>query len=245
MSTTTRHVQRSEICPARSKGFTILEIAIVLVVLGLIVGGIVMGQELVASAKARSLINQQQELRVAFYNFQDRYQFPPGDYNNAIAAIGATRNGDGDGRIKGSREGGTENILAWEHLSRAGLIENRFTYSEVPPYDHAIVRGPFGSFLDVAFDNWHGDPATTDRKIHNIKTGSGIPAAILGEVDIKIDDGKALSGTFQFSDFSIDGEPVMALGGAPACVSNDAVTFGKWNVATSPSSMNCGAATLL
>ena len=229
----------------RSKGFTVLEIAIVLVVLGIIVGGIVTAQELVMSAKARTLISQQQELRAAFFNFQDRYQFPPGDYNEAIMNVGATRNGDGDGRIEGAREGSTENILVWEHLSRAGLIEGRFTYSATPPYDYAILRSPFGSFLDIAFDDWHGDPGATNRKIHNIKTGSGIPAAILGEVDIKIDDGKAFTGAFQFSDFGIDGEPVAALGGAPACVNDNATAFGRWNVATTPSAMNCGAAMLL
>jgi len=64
-------------------------------------------------------------------------------------------------------------------------------------------------------------------------------------VDSKIDDGKALSGSFQFSDFRIEGEPVLSLGGGPACVSDDAATFGIWNVAVSPSAINCGAATLL
>lgn len=227
------------------RAFTLLEVAFVLVVVGLIVGGVVMGQELIMGARARSLINQQHELRAAFFNFQDRYQFPPGDYSDAIANVGATRNGDGDGRVEGTREGGTENVLAWEHLSRAGLIGGRYTYSVTPPYDDAILRSPFGPFLDLAFDNWHGDPTTTTRKIHNIKTGNGIPAAILGEVDVKIDDGKALSGSFQFSDFTIGGEPVLSLGSGPACVSDDAATHGSWNVAVSPSAMNCGAATLL
>jgi prepilin-type N-terminal cleavage/methylation domain-containing protein len=229
----------------KQRGFTILEMAIVLVVIGILVGGVLLGQELILTARARSLINQQEELRVAFFNFQDRYQFPPGDYSEAIAHIGATRNGDGDGRIEGTREGGTENILVWEHLSRAGFIGGRFTYSAAPPFDNAIPRSPFGPFLDIAFDNWHGDPAATNRKIHNIKTGNGIPAAILGEVDLKIDDSKALAGSFQFSDFRIDGVPLIALGAGPACVNDDAALFGTWNVATTPSATNCGGATLL
>jgi len=227
------------------RGFTILEIAMVLVVVGVLIGGVMMGQELILSARARSLINQQEELRVAFFSFQDRYQFPPGDYNEAIANIGATRNGDGDGRIEGTRDGGTENILAWEHLSRAGLLGGRFTFSATPPFDDAIPRNPFGPHVDVAFDNWHGNPASPNRKMHNIKTGNGIPAAVLGEVDVKLDDGKAFSGSFQFSNFSIEGATVIALGSAPACVSDNASAFASWNVATNPSALDCGAAMLL
>lgn len=236
---------RTEKAQGGEEGFSILELALVLLVIGLILGGIVTGRELIVSARARNLINQQDALRMAFFSFEDRYRSPPGDYNAAIVNIGATRDGDGDGRIEGTREGGTENILAWEHLSRAGFIGGRFRYSATPPFDGAIPRNPFGPHVDVAFDDWHGNPASAYRRIHNIKTGNGIPAAVLGEVDLKIDDGKALSGSFQFSNFSIDGVTVMALGSGPACVSDNASAFGAWNVATNPSALDCGAAVLL
>jgi hypothetical protein len=236
---------RHEKTPGVEKGFSILEVALVLLVVGLIFGGIAAGRELIISARARSLINQQEELRMAFFSFQDRYQFPPGDYGQAIRNIGATRNGDGDGRVQGSREGGTENILAWEHLSRAGFIGDRYTYSASAPYDNAIPRNPFGPHLDLAFDNWYGSPADTNPKIHNIKTGNGIAAEILGEVDLKIDDNNALTGKFLFSDFTASGVPPAALGGGPACVSDGPANRGAWNAATSPSSEDCGGASLL
>jgi hypothetical protein len=225
------------------EGFSILELALVLLVIGLMFGGFVTGRELLVSAKARSLINQQDGLRMAFFSFQDRYQFPPGDYSEAIRNLGATRNGDGDGRIEGSREGGTENILAWEHLSRARFIGDRFTYSPTAPYDNAVPRNPFGPHLDIAFDNWYGSPADTTPKIHNIKTGNGIPAEILGEVDLKIDDGNALAGRFLYSSFAISGPAPVELG--PACVSDSAANRGAWNAAISPSAEDCGGASLL
>lgn len=200
---------------------------------------------MIVAAKARNLINQQEELRVAFFSFQDRFQFAPGDFNDAIRSIGATRNGDGDGRIEGAREGGTENILAWEHLSRAGFISDRFTYTPAPPYDNAVPRNPFGPHLDIAFDNWYGDPAGTPPKIHSIKTGNGIPAEILAEVDLKIDDNNALTGKLLFSDFAATGTPPAGLGPGPACVSNTAANLGAWNAASSPSAEDCGAASLL
>lgn len=226
-------------------GFSVLELAFLLLVIGLLFGGITTGRELIVSAKARSLINQQEELRMAFFSFQDRFQFPPGDYSEAIRNIGATRNGDGDGRIEGSREGGTENILAWEHLSRAGLISDRFTYSASAPYDNAVPRNPFGPHLDLAFDNWYGSPANAPPKIHNIKTGNGIAAAILREVDLKIDDNNALTGKFLFSNFASVGAAPPALGDGPACVSDNAVDRGAWNGASSTSAEDCGGASLL
>jgi hypothetical protein len=182
---------------------------------------------------------------MAFFSFQDRFQFPPGDYSEAIQNIGATRTGDGDGRIEGAREGGTENILAWEHLSRAGFIGDRFTYSASAPYDSAVPRNPFGPHLDLAFDNWYGSPADTTPKIHNIKTGNGVAAAILREVDLKIDDNNALTGKFLFSNFAASGAPPLALGDGPACVSDSTANRGAWNAATSPSAEDCGGASLL
>lgn len=231
--------------PCAEEGFSLLELALVLLVVGLLFGGVAAGRQLIVSAKARSLINQQEELRVAFFSFQDRFQYPPGDYSEATRNIGATRNGDGDGRIEGIREGGTESILAWEHLSRARFIGDRFTYAPAPPYDNAVPRSPFGPYLDLAFDNWYGDPAETTPKIHNIKTGNGIPAAILAEVDLKIDDNNALTGTFLFSNFAASGPPPAALGAGPACVSDGPVNRGAWNAAVSPSAEDCGGASLL
>lgn len=227
------------------EGFSILELALVLVLIGLMFGGMVAGRELIVSAKARSLINQQEEVRMAFFSFQDRYQFPPGDYSDAIRNIGATRNGDGDGRVEGTRDGGTESILAWEHLSRAGFIGDHYTYSATAPYDEAIARNPFGPYLDIAFDNGYGDPADTTPKLHNIKTGNGIPASILGEVDLKIDDGNALTGKFMFSNYARTGPQLVALGHGPACVNDSPGRLGAWNVAVSPSAEDCGGASLL
>jgi prepilin-type N-terminal cleavage/methylation domain-containing protein len=236
---------RIEALPGAEKGFSLLELVLVLLVIALLLGGLVATRELVVSARARSLINQQDEVRMVFFSFQDRFKHPPGDYHDAIQNIGATRNGDGDGRIEGAREGDTENILAWEHLSRAGFIGDRYTYSATAPYDRAVPRNPFGPHLDIAFDNWYGDPGATTPRTHNIRTGNGIPASILSEVDLKIDDDNALSGTFQFSNFALTGPAPMGLGAAPACVSDDAGTRGAWNSATSPSAEDCGGASLL
>lgn len=231
--------------PRINRGFTLLEAALVVLILGTLIAGVVTGEELITAARAKTLINQQEVLRVAFFSFQDRFRFLPGDYNDAIRNVGATRDGNGNGRIDGTRESGTENILAWEHLSRAGFIGGYYTYRSSVPWVTAIPTGAYNSFMDMAYDNWYGDPGATNRKVHNIKTGNEVPASILSEVDRKIDDANALSGTFQFSDFHLDGAAIVSLGPAPACVSNVSGTLGQWNAATSPSARNCGAASLL
>ena len=55
----------------RSKGFTLIEIAIVLVIIGLLVGGVLKGQELITGARVRNLISQQDGIKAAFFGFQD------------------------------------------------------------------------------------------------------------------------------------------------------------------------------
>ena len=57
-----------------TSGFTLIEIAIVLVIIGLLVGGVLKGQELITGARVRNLISQQDGIKAAFFGFQDRYR---------------------------------------------------------------------------------------------------------------------------------------------------------------------------
>ena len=59
------------------KGFTLIEIAIVLVIIGLLLGGVVKGQEMISASRARSVISQQDGIKAAFFGFQDRYRALP------------------------------------------------------------------------------------------------------------------------------------------------------------------------
>src|SRR5690349_17357379 len=91
----------------RQRGFSLLEIAVVLVILGLMIGGVLKGQELVTGARVRYLIRQQDDLKIAYFAFFDRYHAIPGDYAGAVAVIPdistAACNGgkgNGNGRIE-------------------------------------------------------------------------------------------------------------------------------------------------
>src|SRR5258708_17338689 len=85
------------------KGFTLVEIAIVLVIIGLLLGGILKGQEMITQAKIKNVINDLNGITVAITSYQDRYRALPGDDKNATTrwTTQAPASGDGDGVIAG------------------------------------------------------------------------------------------------------------------------------------------------
>ena len=84
-------------------GFTLVEIAIVLVIIGLLLGGILKGQEMITQAKIKNAINDFNGVAVAVTSYQDRYRALPGDDPNATArwTVQAPASGDGNGDASG------------------------------------------------------------------------------------------------------------------------------------------------
>jgi len=115
-----------------NKGFTLIELSIVLVIIGLITAGIIGGQSLIHSAQIRSVISDVDRFRVAIATFEMQYDSLPGDLRNAkeywldpaCMDDGAnTCDGDGDGFINSDTGSGYwEHSRFWEHMSLAGLI---------------------------------------------------------------------------------------------------------------------------
>ena len=214
------------------QGFTLIEIAIVLVIIGLLLGGVLKGQELITSARVRNLIAHQDGVKAAYFGFLDRYRALPGDYSQATANIpgcGACQNGDNNGQVllNGAI---LESISAWEHLSKAGFITGSYIYAGVAAPSNTPVN-PYGSLVQLIFNNVYQDAAPAAR--HNLKTGNNVPSDILAEVDRKIDDGLATGGQLRFSTFG------GAVNTSQECFNT---TTGAWQSAT-PNS-NCGATTL-
>src|SRR5436853_1276778 len=86
----------------RETGFTLIEIAIVLVIIGLLLGGVLKGQELITGARVRNFIQQQDGVKAAYFGFLDRYRALPGDYAQATAnisgmSVAACNAGNGNG----------------------------------------------------------------------------------------------------------------------------------------------------
>lgn len=198
----------------QQQGFTLIEIAIVLVIIGLLLGGVLKGQELIQNARVRNIISQQDGIKAAYFGFQDRYRGIPGDYpdklaqqnipgmTSALCAAGNACGGDQSGLI----DKPTEAIIAWLHLSKAGFITGSYdtdgTETSATPAN--TPANPFGGFMQLIYDASYypsGTGAVSNPKITNIKTGKNIPSTILAEVDRKIDDGSPITGSFRFSTF--------------------------------------------
>jgi prepilin-type N-terminal cleavage/methylation domain-containing protein len=227
----------------KQNGFTLIEIAIVLVIIGLLLGGVLKGQELIQSARVRNLISQQDGIKAAYFGFLDRFRALPGDYNQASTNISCTpacTNGNNNGQIQSVVGGGTvdEQIAAWEHLSKAGFINGSYTYAVVASESTSSTpTNPYARFLQLVYDNAYGAGGGTAR--HNLKTGNQISSDILAEVDRKIDDGVATGGTFQFSNYN-GGAGGTAPTGSGTCYA--AAAPNNW-VAANPVT-NCGGASL-
>lgn len=221
------------------QGFTLIEIAIVLVIIGLLLGGVLKGQELIQNARVRNIISQQEGIKAAFFGFQDRYRGIPGDYlvasaNANIPGALMVCGGNGDSLIgTGMTTGSPEFICAWYHLSRAGFVTGSYTGTGTGATTENSPTNPFGGLMQLVFDNAYAANGTgTLPNIHNIKTGINIPSLVLAEVDRKIDDGSPITGTFRFSNFG---------GAAAACVAGTGAAQ-TWDITGTQAV--CGGASL-
>ena len=220
---------------SRQSGFTLLEVAIALVIIGLLLGAVLKGQELIQSARVRALASTQDAVKTAFFGFWDRYRAYPGDYDRAstnLPNVAATSNGNYDGQIllNGAM---LESVAAWEHLSKAGFLTGSYTYNATVS-SATNPTNAYGVFLQLIYDNVYADAGGGPGAArHNLKLGNQVPVGIIAELDRKIDDGNAQTGTFRFSSYTEGGS-------APTAA--NCHTAGVWLAATSEP--NCGGASL-
>jgi len=203
------------------KGFTLIEMSIVLVIIGLIIGGILKGQEIIESARQKNVISQFDALRGAVNTFVDRYGSLPGDFALATTRINTNAvyaNGNGNGIIgtaattvatiatNDGSAGASENLQFWVHLAGAQLVEGVLASNTTPTAFGTNGALPStsisGSGLSVVSGNYpHATAArnTVWARLHRVIAA---PVAALSpmnayQIDNKVDDGVSGVGTFR------------------------------------------------
>lgn len=182
----------------RQAGFSLVEVAIVLLVIGLLLGGVLKGQEMVSQAKIKNLANDINGIASAVYAYQDRYRMLPGDDDRAEGrwSSPATKKGDASGQVgvggitsildctlAANADG--ENCRFWQHLRLAGLVTGDAA-SAVPPQNAA------GGTLQAQ----SGGLGLSGLVI----CATGLPGKLAEALDAQLDDGKPGSGQMRGTD---------------------------------------------
>ena len=196
--------------PRTQQGFTLVEIAIVLVVIGLLLGGILKGQDLVNGARVRNLADMNAGVQAAYYGFIDRYRQVPGDMAAAAAASAVgdatiTAGGNANGRIDAGDWG--EASALWVHLTRAGLLQGSFDggATSATRYRDATIapQNAFNGYMLLGhtrdYSTTAGAPGATQPPRLGLVLGDNIPVDIAREHDLKIDDQRPLTGALRFT----------------------------------------------
>ena len=196
----------------QQSGFTLVEIAIVLVIIGLLLGGVLKGQELITQAKIKNITNDFNGMSAAIYAYQDRYKRYPGDDNDAGTrwTSPAAVSGNGDARVGlagitaliDCSASAVENCQFWQHLRLAGFIAGD-TATKLSPQNAVggvlhVQDGALGlSGLVVCSTNLPGKVANAiDAQFDDGKPGTGQVRGTTGALDTPaaayVDDGSTV-----------------------------------------------------
>lgn len=178
----------------KQNGFTLIEIAIVLVIIGLLLGGVLKGQEMITQAKIRNVANDFNGVSAAYYSYQDRYRAIPGDDPTAGGTTGrwtSSVSGSGDGQIDGryadvpadtDPTSTEESNLFWQHLRLAGFVPGP-TSGAGSGNDPQNAAGGVTGVQNGAL----GIPGL-------VICSSNLPAKIASAIDSQFDNGNATTG---------------------------------------------------
>jgi prepilin-type N-terminal cleavage/methylation domain-containing protein len=184
--------------------FTLVELSIVLVIIGLLIGGILGGQELIRSSELNSVAADYTKYKTSVNTFRTKYNALPGDFSTATSywPTGSTANGDNDGII----ELYDESYRAWQHLNLSGIVPGNYTgthtgntsvlgvnspESKVNGAGWGFYNGPAPWSLTIPVRNnlMFGAPSAGD-----VTTSPALTPTDTWNIDRKLDDSRSSTG---------------------------------------------------
>ena len=179
-------------------GFTLVEIAIVLVIIGLLLGGVLKGQELINSAKVKNFATDFRNIPLFIYGYQDKFKSLPGDDRDPVNHVGgniATTGTVGNAVIEGAWDSittGDESFLFWQHARLAGLAAGPTNVADT----NYKPRNADGGLIGITSNNT-ASPYIANMKGTYLVCSAGILGKYAKQLDTTMDDGCTNTGSVQ------------------------------------------------
>lgn len=186
----------------KQMGFTLVEIAIVLVIIGLLLGGVLKGQELVNSAKVKNFANDFRNIPLFIYGYQDRYKALPGDDAQVATHVtGATlattpAGAQGNGVINGVWDTTTvtdESALFWQHVRLSNFAAGPTNTGDAAYFPTNADGGRIG----IESGSGGGNEFITGLTGTYVVCSKGILGKFAKQLDTTVDDGNTATGSMR------------------------------------------------
>jgi prepilin-type N-terminal cleavage/methylation domain-containing protein len=197
---------------SKQTGFTLVEIAIVLVIIGLLLGGVLKGQELINSAKVKNMVNDFRTTSALVYGYQDRFKSFPGDQTQAQldASFGAAAGTactpaaaglctSNNGRVDGDWNSNaitSETFVFWQHVRLANLATGSTNVADANYLPRNADGGRLGVESGISGAGVAA-PWITGMRGSVFVCSDGVLGRYVRQIDITMDDGNTAGGSVQ------------------------------------------------